>query len=223
MTDLNALVQAIGDAAPDAPVRYRMGQIISVQSNGTVTITVGGGTTEISGVKVASSCCPLPGATCWIATDGRDMFVTSTLAPSGPAFGQVRQNANQTIATATWTTLSFATRTDVVESGITVTNTGFTIVVPGLYTISAHHAIAYAANGSRFLSIGRNGTPLGYVATGAMATNDTTRITSTVNVTCQVGDTITADVNQGSGGNLQTINSPGYNVLRAVWIGPIPG
>lgn len=221
MTDLNALVEAIADAAPAAPFRLRLGTIVSVAANGTATITVGGGTNQVSGVKVAASCCPIPNATCWVATDGRDMFVISTLAPSGPAYGTMRQNAAQSIPNAAWTALDFTTRTDVISTGVTVGNTGLTVVVPGLYTISAAGGFAANATGQRHLVIYKNGSPLFHAAGGnAAAGSDVQRLSGSATFKLAIGDLINAYVYQTSTAALNTQIGAGYNLLTMAWVGP---
>lgn len=219
--DLNGLVNALVSLAPDAPIRLRRGQIISVQADGTCTITIGGGTNQVAGVKVAASCCPLPNAGCWIATDGRDLFVLSTLAPAGPAYGFMRQSSAQSIGTGTWTELSWANRTDVVTSGITVGSSGFTIVVPGIYQVSA--CISFAANstGQRHLQIYKNGSTILQSSGGnAAAGSDIQRLSGSGNLKLAIGDVINATVYQTSGGNLNTQIGAGHNILMLTWIGP---
>lgn len=221
MTDLNSLVSAISAAAPDAPIRLRQGVITAVAADSTCTVTIGGGTTTVAGVKVASSCCPIPNSTCWIATDGRDMFVLDTLAPAGPAYGSMRQNAAQAIANNAFTEMNWTTRTDTNATGITITNSGFTCVVPGLYTVTASATFAANATGQRHMNLVHNGTTeiQGY-STDAPTGGDLCRMTTASTFKLAATDTVSVNIYQSSGANLNTNIGVGHNILRAVWVGP---
>lgn len=220
--DLNGLINALVSVAPDAPVRLRQGQIISVQADGTCTVTIGGGTTQVSGVKVSSSCCPLPNAGAWIATDGRDLFVMSTIAPAGPAYGHMRQSSAQSIPNGTWTELSWANRTDVTTSGVTVGSSGFTVVVPGVYQVSACVGFAANATGQRHLQIYKNGAAILQASGGNAASgSDIQRLSGSGNLRLAIGDVINATVFQTSTVSLNTQIGAGYNVLTLTWLGPI--
>lgn len=221
MTDLNPLVAAIAKAAPIAPVRLRLGAIVSVAADSTATVTIGGGTTQVSGVKVASSCCPVPGAACWIATDGRDMFVLATLAPAGPAYGATRQNAAQSVPNNTWTDLDFTSRTDTASVGVTLTNSGMTFVVPGLYMVTASVDFVANSTGQRHARLMVNGTTVWHGnGHDAAAGSDVTRLHADGIIKAAAGDTLTVNALQTSGGALNTQIGVGYCQLRVVWVGP---
>ena len=78
MTDIKDLVAALQDSAPDPAVKLRQGVIQSVQT-GSVTLTIGGSSVSVSGVKYLSSYVPVGGDTVWMATDGRDWIVIGKL------------------------------------------------------------------------------------------------------------------------------------------------
>lgn len=219
MSDLHALVAALATAGPDPAVRLRQGSIVSVASDGTATITIGGSTTQVAGVKVASPCCPVPGASCWVATDGRDLWVLSTLAPTGPAWGTMRKSTTQTIATATWTALSWSSRTETEEHGITLGSAGMTVVVPGVYTISTCAAFAADTAGERYGRLTLNGNGIGQTS-GGDAGSFVARCAGSTIVACAVGDVIGIEVYQNSGGNLATEVGSGWCFLSAAWLGP---
>lgn len=221
MMDLSTLVDALAAAGPDAPVRFRRGSIIAVAADGSCTITVAGGTAQVAGVKVASGCCPVPGASCWIATDGRDMYVMDTLAPNGPAYGSMRQNAAQTIGTGAFTAISWTTRTETTATGVTLGSNGITCTVPGLYTVSVSVTLAANATGQRHLVITHNGANevQGY-STNAPAGSDICRMGIASTFKLALGDVVNAEVYQSSGGNLATQIAAGHNIIRAVWVGP---
>lgn len=223
MTDMTALVTQLAQASPDAPLRLRQGTIIAVASNGTCTVTIAGGTTQIAGVKVASHCCPLPGAACWLATDGRDLFVLATLAPAGPAYGFMRKSVAQTIGTGAWTEMTWASRTDTIETGVTLGSTGITVTVPGIYAVSVTVQLGGTwTTGTAYTRLLKNSA---VVATGSGMPFPSTssfamRCAASMPMKCAAGDIINADIYQSAGANRDQDITAGANVLSAVWIGP---
>lgn len=214
------LVAALAETAPESPFRLRQGVIVSLQANNTATITIGGSTTEIANVHYDSSVCPIPGATCWLATDGRDWFILSTLAPSGPAYASTRQSVAQSIPTGAFTALDWTNRTETTATGMTVGNTGLTCVVPGLYTVTVAASFAANATGQRHLVITKNATNevQGYSTNGL--TGDICRMSIASTFKLAAGDVVNANVYQNSGGALNTTVAAGHTLIRAVWIGP---
>lgn len=215
------LVAALADSAPAAPFKLRQGTIVSVQGTNTCTVTIGGSATQVANVHYDSSVCPIPNATCWLATDGRDWFVLSTLAPNGPAYASMRQSVAQSIPTASFTALNWTNRTETTATGMTIGNSGFTCIVPGLYTVSVAATFAANATGQRHLIITKNGTNevQGY-STNAPTGSDICRMGIASTFALAIGDTVNATVYQSSGGALNTQIAAGHNILRAVWIGP---
>lgn len=69
----------------DNPLRFRQGEIVAVNSDWTVDVTIGGSETVVPGVRHLSAYPPYVGDGVWIATDGRDLFVMGPLAPYGRA------------------------------------------------------------------------------------------------------------------------------------------
>lgn len=220
--ELSSLVAALASSGPAAPVRFRVGVVQTVAADGTATVTVGGSSTAITGVKVASSCCPVPGATCWLAVDGRDLFVLATLAPYGPAFGSMRQSSAQTVGTGAFTALDWTNRTDTTASGVTLGATGITCVVPGVYQVSVAASFAANTTGVRHLQIIKNGTTVDFAvySTNAPSGTEVCRMTGTVPIRLAVGDYVNGSVFQSSGGNLSTNVAAGHTTIRAVWLGP---
>lgn len=219
--DIKDLVAAMGSIAPDSRFRLRQGVIQSVAADGTVTVTIGGSTTSVSGIAVASHTCPIPGASCWLATDGRDWIVQATLAPTGPAWATMRQNAAQSIATGSFVAMNWTTRTETASAGMTLDNAGFIVVVPGLYQVNFAATFAANATGQRHAMIYHNGTVEvhGY-STNAVAGSDVCRMNVSTVVKCAIGDTINGVIYQSSGAALNTTIGAGHNILRATWVGP---
>lgn len=75
------LARLLAPGEHPAGVRLRQGKIISVAADGTATITIGGDSTQVSGVAVASHVSVDPGNACWLVVNGRDAFVIATIGP----------------------------------------------------------------------------------------------------------------------------------------------
>lgn len=220
MTDINLIAAAIADAAPANKVRIRQGVIQSVNADGTANVNIAGSTITSNNIKVASNTCPVPNASCLLITDGRDWFITATLAPSGPAWGAMRQNAAQAIPDVTLTALDWTTRTDTAEKGVTPGNTGLTIVVPGLYQVTGQVNFASNATGIRHARLTINGNVI-IEGTGTNAvTGAFTRIRADGLLRLTPNDVVNLQVYQSSGAALNTNIAAGSNMIRAVWVGP---
>lgn len=220
MTDMNLIASAIRDATPADKVRIRQGVIQSVNADGTANVTIGGSTITTNNIKVASHTCPVPTATCLLATDGRDWFITATLAPTGPAWGAMRQNVAQAIPDSTLTLIDWTNRTDTATNGLTIGNTGLTCVVPGLYQVTGMITFATNATGSRHARLTLNGNVI-IEGTGTNATTGAfTRIRADGLVRLAIGDVVNMQAFQSSGAALNTNTGAGSTLIRAVWIGP---
>lgn len=223
MSDLNALVSAIADSGSAAPVKFRQGAIVTVNTDSTANVTIAGSTTTITNVKVASHVCPIPGATCWLATDGRDWFVFATLGPTGPAFGTMRKSTAQNITSAAFTELAWGSRTDTTANGMALGSTGITVVVPGIYSVSANIDLdASSTAGSRYGVLYLNGAIVAQGNGGSAPSSATfnSRMGATAILKLVPGDIVNAGMYQNGGATYPTAVGAGYNVLSAVWIGP---
>lgn len=210
-----------GPSGQQPGIRLRQGTIVSVQSDGTATITIGGDDTQIAGVKVASHVCPVPSASCWLAVDGRDLFVIGVLPPYGPAFARMRANATQSIANNSFVRLSFATRTAERSQGLTIGNNGFTVVVPGWYYVTANVGFAANATGRRGIQILCGGSTFALGNFVPPASGAQTFVTASGMVEAAVNDLIEAEVLQSSGGSLSTAIGGGISFLSAHWLRPL--
>lgn len=222
MTDMRRVVAALAHAAPEAPFRLRQGQITACAANGTCTVTIGGDTTAVSGVVVASHVCPVPGAGCWIASDGRDLLVMALQPPDGPAYASARKTTAQAIPTAAWTALDWTSRS-ASSRGVTLGNDGFTTVVPGLYQVEAAIDFVSNATGQRHCAIYVNGAAAWQGVGGdAAAGGDVTRLAASAILELTVGDLVNVYLYQSSGANLNTSAASSYNLMRMAWLGPKP-
>lgn len=159
------------------------------------------------------------GRVVWLATDGRDLFVLGPVAPYGPAYGSMRQNAAQSLGNGADVAIDWTTRTDELADGVTAGNTGLTITVPGIYLVTATVVFTANATGVRYVQLRRNGTvELEGNATAAFATTNA-RCQVSGPVVCAIGDVLSATAFQSSGGALNTVVAAGAGVLRAVFLG----
>lgn len=217
------LARLLAPGEPRSGVRLRQGKIISVATDGTVTITIGGDPTQIPAVAIASHVCPIPGAACWIAVDGRDAFVIATLQSTGPAHGSQRADAVQSIPNGVYTALSWATRGGIIARGVDHGSTGLTIKIPGLYLCTASLILASNATGFRVLRLSTNGSlssSPGIIATPALAASPQLSVSHVVPLT--VGHVVGAQALQTSGNALDTVVNSASGVLTATWLGPKP-
>lgn len=219
MTDMRRVVEALQAAQPDPLIRLRQGVIQAVAANGTATVRVGGSTVDIAGVKVSAGACPVPGATCWLLTDGRDWLVLATLAPTGPAWGTMRQSSAQPIGNGTFTAMSWANRSDVVTHGVTATSTGLQVKVPGLYSVTATPTFASNAIGQRHSQVTVNGAVAAQGASVAPQPN-LARISCAAILKLAINDVVNVNLYQESGGNLNTTTGVGTGTLTVAWLGP---
>lgn len=220
MKDIRQVAAAISAAGPPPSARFRQGTIQSVNADGTCTVTVGAGVATATNVRVASHTCPVPGAGCWLVTDGRDWIVWATIPPDGPAYASARKTTAQAIPTGSWTAFDWTSRS-ASSNGITLGNDGLTIVVPGLYQITASVDFVSNATGQRHCALYINGA-VSVQGTGgdAAAGSDISRLMVSTVVPLAVGDLVNVYAYQSSGANLNTSAAASYNILRAAWIGP---
>lgn len=210
-----------GPGGTPGRLRLRQGEIVSVQADGTATITIGGDTTALAGIKVASNVCPIPGASCWLAVDGGDLFILATLAPSGAAFGRMRQSSAQTVTSGGYARMSFTNRTAVRTQGVTVGNNGFTVVVPGWYQVNAQVSWATAAATRRGIQILGGGSRYSGGNLVQVTSSGQPSISASAIVEAAAGELIEAEIFQDSGGNLATVVGGGLCVLDVTWLRPV--
>lgn len=223
MTTINDLAAIIAGNTDTGNLRFRQGVITAVASDGTCTVKIAGSDVEITEVKVAAHVCPIPGATCWIATDGTDLFVNATISPQGPAYGSMRRNIAGSVSSGSFVNVSFATRTESQSNGTTLGSSGITIIVPGWYTVTCSPAFENtSATGGRIARMVVNGS---VVWDGTLATPGSTaivpRFAMSVDLQLAIGDVVGYEVWQNSGVSIPLNVSAGQNVLRAVWRGPV--
>ena len=221
MIDFNELAGAIADSKNAPQLRLRQGVIQSVNANGTCSVKIGGSAVTITNVKVAAHVCPIPTASCFLATDGRDWFILATMAPQGPAYGTMRQSVAQAIGTSAFTEVSWTNRTDTASTGTTLGSNGITALVPGLYSVTGSAVFVANATGQRIARLLKN-SAAEFQGTSITAPGSVTcRMQVSGIIKCAINDVINMDVWQSSGANLNTDIAAGSNRLTATWIGPV--
>lgn len=76
--DWSRIVPAMTPPTPG--VRVRFGTVVSVDAGATLTVTISGASTAVSGVRYLDSVTPTAGDPVVFLTDGVDLFVLGTLA-----------------------------------------------------------------------------------------------------------------------------------------------
>jgi len=211
MTEIADLVAALTAASPSSRLRLRQGAIQSIQSDGTVTVTIAGGATAIAGIPVASSCCPIPGAGCWILTDGRDMLVIATQARIAELL--LTRTTAQAIATGTWTAITWTSEASD-PAGMWASGSTATVTAPGLYQLTAQATWPASTTGMRGLRFLANGTPIAADTRAPVNAAHTAALSWITRLA--VGDTLTAEVLQDTGGSVNLTSA----ALAAARLGP---
>ncbi len=187
-------------------LRVRQGVISSVQAGRTLTVTIAGSTTAVSGVRYVEGMVPVPGANVWLISDGTDLWALGSLGTTSSTIApRVYRTTDQTLTTATDTAVTWeADANDNAGMWVIGSPTVLTCVVPGWYTAAAN--VRFAANGTGFRAawIEKNATTtLGRADIIATAAGSPTRFTVAAPAfNLAIGDTVRLMVSQNSGGNL---------------------
>lgn len=130
--------------------RYRLGSVVSIQSDRSITVTIGGTTTQIAGVKYLGNIQPVPNAPIWLVSDGLDVFAFGVQAAAGRTFApRAYRTTTQSIGDATDTAVSFDTVDSDSWSAWSVANAArLTAPMTGRYM--AVGQVEFAANGTGF-------------------------------------------------------------------------
>lgn len=205
--DMNYVASIFGK---QNPLRFRVGTIVSVQTDRTCTVTVAGDTTQISGVRYMSDVAPDPNAAVWLVTDGRDMFVLGHMAAANRTLATkaVRTSA-QSISNATdeYITFDSASYNDYGAWNAASLQARLTAPVTGRYQVIANAAFAGNATGFRRLFIELNGTTaISSMHSHSNAAATPTSMSVSAVQTMSIGDYVRLGVRQTSGGALD-VNS----------------
>ena len=191
--------------AKNNPLRFRVGTVVSVETDRTCTVTIAGDTTSISGVRYMSNVAPLPTAAVWLVTDGRDLFVLGHMAADARTLAtKATRSTTQSIADSTDAYISFdSSAYNAWGAWEGVTNPArITAPLTGRYMVVA--TLAFAGNGTGFRRawIESNGSnAIASVRMNAIAGNPNDMNVTGV-VTLSKGDYVRLGVRQTSGGAL---------------------
>lgn len=173
MMDIQEVVSILKNDGPT--LRLRQCVVVSVQAT-TATITIAGSAAEVSGVKFMSTYRPFAGDTCWIMTDGRDLFIFGALgadamhkvgATGEPAFQYSWVNYDtDNVAAFTRDAMGFVYVRGLVKSGTVGSGTpiftlpvGYRPATQRAFPVSSAGAfgiIVVKADGSVAVSVGSN-------------------------------------------------------------------
>lgn len=156
--DWQPIVGTIGPSKETS--RYRLGQVVSVQADYTITVTIAGSTTQVSGVRYMANVVPIVGSPVWLTTDGKDIFASGVLANSARTVTpRAARSTDQSIPNTTDTAISFdSVNTDPLGSWDSGSPTRLTAKLTGRYIATGQVAFAGNATGFRIAFIEKNGT-----------------------------------------------------------------
>lgn len=205
--DLNYVAQVFGKSNP---LRFRVGTVISVQTDRTCTVTIGGDTTQIAGVRYMSDIAPDPNAAVWLVTDGRDMFVLGHMAAVNRTLAtKASRSTAQSVANATDAAIDFdsATYNDWGAWASGANAARITAPVSGRYMVIGNAAFNANGTGFRRLGIEQNGSnTIAQIHSHSNAAGTATSLSVSAVTTLAVGDYVRLIARQNSGGALD-VNS----------------
>lgn len=209
-------------AKPDPGWQYVQGTVVSVQAY-SITVTLAGGTTNVSGVKYLSPVPPTPGAGVWLISDGKALLAVGMTAAAGRSISpRAYRTTAQTLTTGTETTITWeADESDAYGFWSSGAATVMTCQVPGRYLAVADVRFAANATGIRTAYIERNSsTTIGRVRVAAAGAGATHLTVTSQATTLAISDTIRVRAEQTSGGNLDVVASDGAPSLSLIYLGP---
>lgn len=212
-------------AAEQPSLRFRFGSVVSVESDYSCTVTIGGGADSVAGVPYVSGVAPLPGAGCILATDGSDLFVIEVLAAADRTISpRASRSTTQSITTSNDTPVTFdGVNGDSWGCWSSGSATRLTAPLTGRYQATAVVSWAGNATGFRSIWIERNGTStVGRQSTLSVgAGNPTWMQVTSQPFDMAKGDYLRLIVWQNSGGSLNVNNSSTFAPsLSFTYLGP---
>ena len=178
--------------SPDAGTVWtlRQGQVVSVQSDYTVTVKIAGSDTEIAGVRYIGSP-PPPSSGVWLWSSGTDLFVEGSLAAAGQAIAPRAYRTSDLVINSGSVTQVTWQADDADPYGMwNGSAPSYVIVnVPGRYIAVAQADFSSSSAGVRSASILVNGAVVGANSTPGAASVAHMNITSmpfTVSATASV-------------------------------------
>lgn len=221
MKDLYKIATGFKQASP--ALRVRFGSVVSLQAGRTATVTIGGSTEQISGVKYVESMVPQPGKPVVMLTDGLDLFILDHLSASSMSLSpRAYRSGDVTLTTATATLISW---TDVAVDpwGCWAVGNASRLTAPldGRYMALGTAQFAANATGIRSAWIDNNaGVTLARTQAAPTPALATWLQVVTPPFDLVKGDYITMSVQQNSGGNLALSRDSVYTPsLSLIYLG----
>lgn len=186
--------------------QFRQGQVVSIQSDYTATVTIAGSTTSVPGVRYIGQP-PRPTAGVWMVSNGTDLFIVGTIAAANGALApDVYRTTNQSIANASATAISWNAE-DYDSYGLYSSGDALNITIPGRYIAVAQADFAANATGVRSAVITLDGTTtIGGISTPAHAAVARLNVHS-LPFTVTTTTAVRVVVEQNSGGALDVVAS----------------
>ena len=213
MADIGKIASAF--LSPSSNLRLRFGKVSSVQSDRSVTVTIGGSTDTVAGVKYLASVAPLPGAVCVLATDGTDIFLLDHVAADGRTLSpRANRSTDQSITDVTDTAITFdGANSDSWACWVAGSPTRLTAPITGRYMAISVVQFAGNATGFRSAWIEKTGTAVlarvNAISVGAGSPTMFQVTTPSFDMTAGT-DYLRLMVRQNSGGALNCTNSSTY-------------
>jgi len=196
--------------------RLRQGEVVSVQSDYTMTITIAGSSTEVTGVRSLSQP-PPPGAGVWIMTNGTDLFGVGAIRAADRALApRAYRTTDQAINNASATPIIWEGEDSDPFGFVTASAQSIDVTVPGRYMAVGQVDFASNGTGVRSASIITSGSVVvGAQRIGAYSGVAHVNVTS-VPFTVSASATVELWVEQNSSGALNVVASgsvsPGLGV-----------
>ena len=208
-----------------APLRVRFGVVQSIQADRTITLTVGGSTETIAGVRYTASMTPCPGKAVFCLTDGVDLFAVDHMAAAELTLApRAYRSSSLTVANTTETAVTWAgANSDEWDTWISASPTLLSAPITGRFMATAFVEFAGDADGFRQAWVRKNGADVvGYVKQlSAAAASPTNMTVSTPAFDLTKGDYIELVVRHNAGNDL-ALNRDGTltPALSLIYLGP---
>ena len=208
-----------------APLRVRFGVVQSIETDRTITLTVGGSTETVAGVRYAASMTPCPGKAVFCLTDGTDLFAVDHMAANNLTLApRVHRTSSLSVANTTDTAVTWqAVNSDEWGTWVSASPTLVSAPITGRYTATAYVEFAGDADGFRQAWIRKNGTDvLGYHKQLSAASGSPTNMTvSTPAFDLDKGGYIELVVRHNAGNAIDLIRDGTLTpALSLIYLGP---
>ena len=223
MTELGAFVETFGKQKPR--LRRRMGTVVGIASDYSLTVTVAGDSTQVTGVKYFGHYTPRVGAQVWLDTDGVDVIAVGALAGLGGSAVSAlfSKTSDQNIANNTLEQVTMSSIDHDPAGMIDNAADRITVSMPGIYLIAAGASFAANATGYREIQAKPSSGDPYVVARQAATPTTNARVTASVIRSLSQGATVELHARQTSGGALAVAGDSAdksFTWLGVTYLGP---